>query len=103
VVDGRTNRPLAHEPVFLAASAYAAGAGRAQIERIGLRSSEVHAVNNAPNAGSRMEDLVLGPVVLAAPLPPADTGDGGLPSPRRRSRGSCRRTGSPSTAGAVAS
>jgi hypothetical protein len=50
-----------------------------------LRSAEVNAVNQALNAGHlhRMEDAQFVPVVMIAPLPPVQAGDGGVPSPRR--------------------
>jgi hypothetical protein len=79
--DGGTVRPLASEPVFLAAAAAAEVADRDDIERIGLRSAEVHVVNEALHAGSRMADLSVGPVVAPDPLPPAGNDDGGVPSP----------------------
>jgi len=80
--DGPALRPLAEEPVFRAAMARAERASRPEVERIGLRSSEVDAVNNALNRGSRLEDLTGSPVALADPLPPPGDGDGGVPSPR---------------------
>jgi hypothetical protein len=78
----QTVRRLADDPVFVAAAARAQQGNRAEVERIGLRSSEVVAVNNALNSGSRMEDLVCGPAVVADPLPPLGDDDGGVPSPR---------------------
>jgi hypothetical protein len=80
--DGPRLRPLADEPVFAAAAARAELAVRSEVERIGLRSSEVNAVNEALHKGSRLEDLVCGPPVLGEPLPPPEPGDGGVPSPR---------------------
>ena len=59
VVDGR-EVPLASEPLYAIAEALAERAGRDHIERIGLRSGEFNAVNQALNAGSKPEDLVLG-------------------------------------------
>jgi len=59
VVDGR-EVPLASEPLYAIAEALAEHAGREHIERIGLRSGEFNAVNQALNAGSKPEDLVLG-------------------------------------------
>ena len=76
-------RPLADEPVFGAAQERARRASRQEIEVIGLRSSEVHAVNAALQHGSRLEDLVLSPVTLVSPLPPCGSGHGGIPSPRQ--------------------
>ncbi|HEX6686627.1 MAG TPA: DUF6348 family protein [Candidatus Limnocylindrales bacterium] len=81
-LDGPQPSTLTGDAVFRAASVRAQRANRAEVERIGLRSSEVDAVNNALNAGSRLEDLVLGPAALPEPLPAAGTGDGGVPSPR---------------------
>ncbi|WP_328477568.1 DUF6348 family protein [Actinoplanes sp. NBC_00393] len=80
-LDGGVERPLDAEPVFVAAIAQAEIAGRADIERIGLRSAEFAAVNNALHAGSNLTDLALGPVALAVPLPAPAPGDGGVPSP----------------------
>jgi hypothetical protein len=80
-LDGETVRPLASEPVYLAAVAAAEVAGRDDIERIGLRSAEFHAVNQALHAGSQLTDLAIGPVSFPDPLPPVGHGDGGVPSP----------------------
>jgi hypothetical protein len=81
-LDGPVTRPLADEPVFTMAIARAAVAHRGEVERIALRSSEFNAVNQALYGGSKLSDLVLGPVALAEPLPPAGTGTGGVPSPK---------------------
>lgn len=81
-LDGSVTRRLDGEPVYLAAAERAGAATRHEVERIGLRSSEVEAVNTALNNGSRLEDLMVGPPALPAPLPPAGPGDGGVPSPR---------------------
>jgi hypothetical protein len=81
-LDGRDARPLASEPVFVAAVERAAIANRVEVERIALRSSELNAVNQALYAGSELADLVIGPPALPVPLPPAEAGDGGVPSPR---------------------
>jgi hypothetical protein len=59
VIDGR-EAPLASEPLYAFAEALAERAGREHIERIGLRSAEFNAVNQALNAGSKPEDLVMG-------------------------------------------
>ena len=59
IVGGR-EQPLASEPLYALAEARAEGAGRESIERIGLRSAEFSAVNQALNAGSKPEDLQLG-------------------------------------------
>jgi hypothetical protein len=56
---------------------------RHEAERIGGRSWEMHAVDDALYAGQRMKHLRLEPTVMTAPLPPAQSGDGGVPSPRR--------------------
>ncbi|GAA4506057.1 hypothetical protein GCM10023191_062670 [Actinoallomurus oryzae] len=73
---------LSAEPVFVAASARAQQAGRDEIERIAMRSSEFNAINNALHAGSQLSDLVMGEPALARDLPPVGPGDGGVPSPR---------------------
>ncbi len=80
--EGEGERPLAGEPVFLAAETRARRASKQELEAIGLRSSEVQAVNTALHHGSRLEDLVLSPVRLLTRLPPPDEGHGGVPSPR---------------------
>jgi hypothetical protein len=82
-IDGSGEYRLADEPVFAWASQRAAEAVRPEVERVGLRSSEVNAANQALKAGDRMEDMRAGPVVVTAPLPPVQAGDGGVPSPRR--------------------
>ena len=81
--DDGTLRRLDADPVYAAAQERAARAHRGEVERIGLRSAEVNAVNNALYAGSRLEDLAAGPPVALSPLPPPGEGDGGVPSPRR--------------------
>jgi hypothetical protein len=53
--------PLASEPLFTAATALAAEAGREEVGRVGMHSSEVDAVNKALHAGSKAADLVVGP------------------------------------------
>jgi hypothetical protein len=63
-VDGQ-EYPLAADPVFAAADRLArAEATQSDIQLIGLRSPEVAAVNEALNAGSQPEDLLLSPVTL---------------------------------------
>ena len=59
VIDGR-EAPLASEPLYDSPKRRGT-AGRESIERIGLRSGEFNAVNQALNAGSKPEDLELGP------------------------------------------
>ncbi len=81
--DGGTLRRLEADPIYTAAQERAAQANRTEVERIGLRGAEFNAVNNALNAGSRFEDLTVGPPVTLQPLPPPGEGDGGVPSPRR--------------------
>jgi hypothetical protein len=81
-VDGPSERALTDEPVYVAAVARAGMASSAELERIGLRSAEVSAVNSALNAGSRLDDLVLTATALTSPLPPPEPGDGGVTSPR---------------------
>lgn len=73
---------LSAEPVFAAALSRAERADRGEFERIALRSSEVNAVNNALNAGSKLSDLMLAETRLAIDLHPVQPGDGGVPSPR---------------------
>jgi hypothetical protein len=79
------DRPLDTEPVFLAAQARAQRATREEVESIGLRSSEVNAVNSLlqKDKRSRLEHLVLSPVTLVSPLTPSLAGHGGIPSPRQ--------------------
>lgn len=69
--------PLDEDPVFVAASRRARRANRAEVERLGLRSAEVLAVNAALCDGAQLNDLVLSPPAHG-PLPPLD---GGVPSP----------------------
>jgi hypothetical protein len=57
--------PLASEPLYAAAEALAAEAGREAIQRIGLGSAEVLAINDALNAGAKPGDLVVAPPHLA--------------------------------------
>jgi hypothetical protein len=92
-VDGEVTRPLAGDPVFQAATARAATANRDEVRRIGLRSSEVTAVNEALNAGSAAADLELLPLTLPQPLPPMGTGNGGVPSVREAFAGLLREHG----------
>ena len=73
---------LSTEPVFAAALARAQLAGRGEIERIALRSSEFDAINNALNAGAPLSDIRLSETRLVQDLPPRTPGDGGVPSPR---------------------
>lgn len=73
---------LKDEPVFLAALARAELAGRDEIERIALRSSEFAAINDALTAGSQLSDLELAETALMKDLEPAGPGDGGVPSPQ---------------------
>jgi len=54
------------DPIFVAARELAAAASRREIELIGLRSAEVHAVNQALNAGSQPADLVVATVFMPA-------------------------------------
>jgi hypothetical protein len=92
-VDGDSERRLDDDQVWLAARERAEWADGETIERIGLRSAEVNAVNGALHGGRRLEDLVLGPTVVPE-LPAvgdgdreaegegeAESSDGGLPSP----------------------
>ena len=81
ILDGARELPLDGDPVWRATEERARRAVRGEVERIGLGSAEVAAVNQALHGGSRLEDLVLGPVALLEPLLPAENGHGGLPSP----------------------
>jgi hypothetical protein len=73
---------LSAEPVFVAALGRAQQAGRGEVGRIAVRSSEFNAINNALNAGSELSDLMLSETALAKDLEPVEQGDGGVPSPR---------------------
>jgi hypothetical protein len=76
---GGQQRPLAEEPVFAAAVERARYGSRVELERIGYRSAEIDAINQALHNGSQLADLVLSPVVVPR-LEPAAAGDGGVPS-----------------------
>jgi len=65
VVDG-AEKALAEDPCYVAAREYARHASREQLERIGLISSEVNAVNQALHAGSKPENLIVGSPVMAS-------------------------------------
>jgi hypothetical protein len=82
LADGSVPRKLADDPVWRAASVRSARATREELEAVALRSAEVNAVDAALQRGSRLEELVLSPVTIAAPLDPIEPGDGGIPSPR---------------------
>ena len=73
---------LKAEPVFVAAFACAQFAGREEIQRIALRSSEFNAINKALNGGSQLSDLMLSETALIEDLEPVVAGDGGVPSSR---------------------
>jgi hypothetical protein len=63
-IDGQ-EYPLAADPVFAAADRLARSeATQSDIQQIGLRSPEVAAVNQALNAGSQPQDLLLSAVTL---------------------------------------
>jgi hypothetical protein len=79
-VDELGSHRLADDPVYPWLAERAMQASQAEAERIGLRSAEVNAVNQALHAGSRPENLSLGPVALTETLPPPSGGDGGVPS-----------------------
>jgi hypothetical protein len=80
--DGDASWPLDGDPVYRAIAARAEHAGGGEIDRIGLRSSEVDAVNQLLNRGSKLAGLVLTETRLARPLPPLGDGEGGVRSPR---------------------
>lgn len=73
---------LSAEPVFVAALGRAQRAGRGEVERIAVRSSEFNAINNLLHAGSKLSDLMLSEAALVQDLEPVEQGDGGVPSPR---------------------
>jgi hypothetical protein len=79
-VDENGARRFDDDPVYPWVAARAMQADRAEVERIGLRSSEVNAVNQALNAGYALESMALGPAALSETLPPPGDGDGGVPS-----------------------
>ena len=57
--------PLAEDPIFAAADRIArAEATRADLDRIGLLSAEVNAVNQALHAGSQPGDLLMSPPMM---------------------------------------
>ncbi|HEY6794503.1 MAG TPA: hypothetical protein VI248_07455 [Kineosporiaceae bacterium] len=65
--DGR--HLLADDPVYPCVAARAERADETELRRIGFRSSEIDAVRQALDDGSRLEDLVMGPMALSSPLP----------------------------------
>jgi hypothetical protein len=68
--------PLSGDAMYAAAAERASRASRAEVERIGLVSTEVDVVNQALHRGSRAEDLVLsGPVLVADVRSPRDEVD----------------------------
>jgi hypothetical protein len=79
-VDGNGARRLEDDPVYPWVAARAMQADRAEVERIGLRSSEIDAVNQALHAGVALDAMALGPAALSETLPPPGDGDGGVPS-----------------------
>jgi Family of unknown function (DUF6348) len=82
-IDGDGEHELETDPVFVAATARASHGVRGDIERIGLRSAEVNAVNAALNAGSKAENLILSSPVLMDPTSGADPD---VPGPRDRAQ-----------------
>ena len=64
-IDGDRELVLADDAIFAAADQLArTEASRADLDRVGLRSSEVDAVNQALHRGSKPEDLTLSPPVM---------------------------------------
>lgn len=61
---------LSADAVYAAAWARAQDATRAEVDAIGMRSSEVHGVNSALKAGSKAEDLALATALPALPAGP---------------------------------
>lgn len=51
----------------IASERYRSGIDKADISNILFHSSEFNAINNALNAGSKLENLMIGPVMLFAP------------------------------------
>lgn len=63
--DGDRELVLADDPIFAAADRLARSeASRVDLDRVGLRSSEVDAVNQALHKGAKPEDLVLSPPMM---------------------------------------
>ncbi|MFN0247988.1 MAG: DUF6348 family protein [Kofleriaceae bacterium] len=62
--DGDRELVLADDPIFAAADRLARTATREDLDRVGLRSSEVDAVNQALHRGSKPEDLQLSPPIM---------------------------------------
>ncbi|MFI9508346.1 DUF6348 family protein [Nocardia sp. NPDC052566] len=82
-IDGEVARPLDGDPVYRSAWARAHTAGRAEMQRIGLRSAAVDLANQLLHDGtSSLSDLVFTADLLSAPLPPLGPDGGGVPSPR---------------------
>ena len=79
-VDEHGAHRLDDDPVYPWIAARAGQADQAEAERIGLRSPEVSALQQARRAGISLQDAGLGPVALPATLPPPSSGDGGVPS-----------------------
>jgi len=100
-VDDRGSHRLEDDPVYPWIAARAMQADRAEVERIGLRSSELSAVNQALQAGVALEGLGLGPVVLAERLPAPSNGDGGVPSALAAFEGLLEDHGFPAVQGRV--
>ena len=73
---------LSAEPVFVAALDRAQRAGRDEVGRIAVRSSEFNVINKALHAGTELSDLMIGETSLVEDLEPVEQGDGGIPSPR---------------------
>jgi hypothetical protein len=63
IIDEREAR-FDSEPMYALAQKLAESAGREQIERIGLRSAEVNAVNKALQAGHKPGDLEMSPPIF---------------------------------------
>ncbi|MFD0593326.1 DUF6348 family protein [Catellatospora coxensis] len=82
VVEGEVRRRLDSDPVFRAAQSRALRPTHEELKEIGLRSAEVNVVNQMRD--SKLEDLVFSATHLPNPLPPAEPGDGGVPSPAVR-------------------
>lgn len=76
MIEGR-EVAFADDPIYVAAREQARHASRAQLERIGLFSAEVDAVNRALHAGSKPEDLIIGPSLVTRDASVSEGDDAG--------------------------
>lgn len=84
-VAGEEEHALADDAVWVAAERRARQASRDEVEAIGMRSSEVSAVNQFlrahPERADTLGELEFSSPTLGQALPPPEPGDGGAPSP----------------------